>query len=191
MTTDSHTLVGRTGELETLRHFTGSIKDGPAALVLTGDAGIGKSTLWREGLRMAHEWDFQVLRCHPVESEAQLAFTALSDLLTDVPALVAEAPADAELVIFHSAVLNYVTAEGRAVFAEVLRELSHRRPITWISNEGRSVVPEISALAPPSPPGGPREFLLGRTTFVDGTRRDEFLASAQPHGAELTWHRAD
>ena len=54
-------------------------------LVLAGEAGIGKSTVWREGLRLAEARGFEVLQCRPVQSEAQLAFTALSDLLADVP----------------------------------------------------------------------------------------------------------
>ena len=39
------------------------------------------------------------------------------DLLTDLPALAAQAPADATLVVYHSAVLAYVTPEGRQRFA--------------------------------------------------------------------------
>ena len=84
MTSDSQTIVGRADELETVRKFAGSIADGPAALVLTGEPGIGKSTLWREGLRIARDRGFEVLQCRPVESEAQLAFTALADLLADI-----------------------------------------------------------------------------------------------------------
>ena len=54
----------------------------------------------------------------------------------------------------------------------------------WVSNEGPGVVPEVSALAPPV---GELRFLLGRTQFTDGRRRDELLALAHPHGAELMW----
>jgi DNA-binding CsgD family transcriptional regulator len=84
LTRDSNTIVGHADETEAVRTFTDSLGDGPAALVLTGEPGIGKSTIWREGLRAARERGFEVLQCHPVESEAQLAFTALSDLLADL-----------------------------------------------------------------------------------------------------------
>jgi hypothetical protein len=93
-------------------------------------------------------------------------------------------PRDTQLVIFHSAVLNYVTIEERTIFARVLADASRKRDIAWISNEARTVVPEITALAPTA---GPRPFLLGRTTFHRGERDDEFLALSHPHGAELEW----
>ncbi len=84
MTSDASTIIGRADEVRAVRTFIDSIDDGPTALVLTGEPGIGKSTLWREGVRLAREQDFEVLECRPVESEAQLAFTSLSDLLVDI-----------------------------------------------------------------------------------------------------------
>ena len=53
----------------------------PAALVLEGDAGIGKTTLWRAGIEIAGEAGHRVLRCQAAVAESQLAFAALSDLL--------------------------------------------------------------------------------------------------------------
>ncbi|MGI9007678.1 MAG: DUF2332 domain-containing protein, partial [Streptosporangiaceae bacterium] len=43
------------------------------------------------------------------------------DLLTDLPALVAQAPAGATVVVYHSAVLAYVAPEDRERFAETVR----------------------------------------------------------------------
>lgn len=81
---DADTIIGRVDETHAVRAFVDSINDGPTALVLTGEPGIGKSTLWREGLRLAEERGFGIHRCRPVGAEAQLAFTSLSDLLVDV-----------------------------------------------------------------------------------------------------------
>jgi hypothetical protein len=106
------------------------------------------------------------------------------DLVDDLPALLAQVPGDARLVVFHSAALSYVSPDRRRAFAAVLAEASTRREIVWVSNEAAGVIPEITALAPP--PGGHR-FLLGRTRFVDGRRRDQLLALAHPHGADLMW----
>ncbi|QDU31394.1 hypothetical protein ETAA8_65510 [Anatilimnocola aggregata] len=106
------------------------------------------------------------------------------NLVTDLRQLIDIAPDHAQLVVFHSAVLSYVSPQERNIFASNMADASRARDIIWISNESRSVVPEIAALAPPS---GPRPFLLGRTTFHRGERRDEFLALAHPHGAELEW----
>ena len=78
-------IVGRGAELDALNTFVDSVDRGPAMLVLEGEPGLGKTTLWREGLHAAARRSFQVLECRPVQAEAQLAFTALSDLLADVP----------------------------------------------------------------------------------------------------------
>ena len=81
-------IVGRGAELEALNTFVDCLDRGPAMLVLEGEPGLGKTTLWQEGLQAAERRSFQVLMCRPVQAEAQLAFTALSDLLTDVPTVV-------------------------------------------------------------------------------------------------------
>jgi len=57
---------------------------GPAALALEGGAGIGKSTLWREGLRLAREKSYRVLQARPGPSETKLSFSGLTDLLEGV-----------------------------------------------------------------------------------------------------------
>ncbi len=106
------------------------------------------------------------------------------DLTANLPALLRRVPPDLQLVVFHSAVLAYVKAEQRAEFAALLVEYSRQRPIVWISNEGRGVVPEITALAVAEES---RDFLLGRTLFTEGRREDELLAIAHPHGASLRW----
>jgi predicted ATPase len=43
-------VIGRESELAILHSFLDSIPTGPSALVLSGDPGIGKTTVWREGL---------------------------------------------------------------------------------------------------------------------------------------------
>ena len=64
------------------------------------------------------------------------------DLLTALPMLAAEAPANATLVVFHTAVLAYVADPGaRAAFARTVGDLN----AVWISNEAPSVFPEIAA----------------------------------------------
>lgn len=64
------------------------------------------------------------------------------DLLDGTMALVDEARGRAATtVVFHTAVLAYVTAEGRAAFAETMRGSD----ATWISNEGLGVLPDVRA----------------------------------------------
>lgn len=73
--------VGREEELAVVGEFLGSSHAFPGALVLEGEAGIGKTTLWRSGIAMAERAGFRLLEARPVEPESSLAFAALGDLL--------------------------------------------------------------------------------------------------------------
>jgi hypothetical protein len=77
-------VFGREGELAAVSSFLDDTASGPAALLLEGEAGVGKTTLWREGVEAAGGRGFRVLECQPVESEAKLSFAALGDLLGPV-----------------------------------------------------------------------------------------------------------
>ena len=82
----AHTaLIGRDAELARVEEFLGAIGSGPAALLLEGEIGIGKTALWNQGLASSAAHGLRVLRCRPVECETQLAYAALGDLLADVP----------------------------------------------------------------------------------------------------------
>jgi hypothetical protein len=93
------------------------------------------------------------------------------DLLTDLPALAAQASAGATLVVYHSAVLAYVTPAGRERFARTVRA----RPAVWLSNEGPAVLPGVPV---PAHHGWP--FVL-----VRGGRTP--LALTDGHGTWLRW----
>ncbi|MFF8790014.1 DUF2332 family protein [Streptomyces sp. NPDC015125] len=75
------------------------------------------------------------------------------DLLHELPALAAEAPPEATLVIFHSAALACLAPARREEFAHLVRSLLRGRPGGghWISHEHHSVLPWISAPAHRSP----------------------------------------
>jgi DNA-binding CsgD family transcriptional regulator len=75
--------VGRDEELAVLRTFAADLV-GPTALVLEGEAGIGKTTLWKAGVAYAQEGGCRVLSCRASESEAQLSFAGLCDLLAPI-----------------------------------------------------------------------------------------------------------
>jgi DNA-binding CsgD family transcriptional regulator len=81
----SRDVVGRTSELQELPRFLDVLTDGPAALVLEGDAGIGKTALWSFGVRLASEREYNVLSCRTTQAEGQLPFVVLGDLFEHVP----------------------------------------------------------------------------------------------------------
>ena len=85
-------IVGRADELAQLERLLGELRDGRGStLVLRGEAGIGKTALLRVlGERCYGE--VTLLRAGGVEAEAELAFSALSDLLAPVHAELAALP---------------------------------------------------------------------------------------------------
>jgi DNA-binding CsgD family transcriptional regulator len=74
-------IVGREEELRALSAFVGRELTGAAALVLEGEAGIGKSTLWAAAVEDARADGCRVLVSRPAETERGLAFAGLGDLL--------------------------------------------------------------------------------------------------------------
>ena len=74
-------MVGRAREAEAIDRFAGRLPDGPVGLVIEGEPGIGKTTLWSAAVRAAEAQGYRVLQARPVESEAELSFAALNDLV--------------------------------------------------------------------------------------------------------------
>jgi hypothetical protein len=98
------------------------------------------------------------------------------DLRVDLPALAAQAPAHTTLVIFHSAVLAYVSSINERI--ALANAISHLNAI-WISNEAAAVSPcENESLSDACPPG---QFLL-----VANKRP---VACTDPHGRSIRWLR--
>ena len=77
-------LIGRSAELEAVERFLERARAGPASLLIDGDAGIGKTVLWRAATERAGEGSARVLRAAPAESERSLTLGGLTDLLSDV-----------------------------------------------------------------------------------------------------------
>jgi hypothetical protein len=82
------------------------------------------------------------------------------DLRRDLGELARQAPADATLVVFHTAALAYVRDAGeRAAFARSARQLG----AVWIANEAPENIPGVAQEIPRERPPGD-DFLL----CVDG-----------------------
>jgi DNA-binding CsgD family transcriptional regulator len=74
-------LVGRNQELASTVAFLERVRAGPYALLLEGEAGIGKSRVWREAVEHAFDQGFRILVAHPGGGDVKLAFAGLTDLL--------------------------------------------------------------------------------------------------------------
>ena len=86
-------LVGREEELGTIVELLDDPGRLPGVVVLAGEAGIGKTTLWAAGIEAAEERGYRVLTCRPSEAETRYSFAGLTDLLDDeADAIIAELP---------------------------------------------------------------------------------------------------
>jgi DNA-binding CsgD family transcriptional regulator len=129
-------VVGRESEIDSVHEFLEGVPGGPIALLIEGEAGIGKTTLWREGIAEAGEQGLQVLTSRPVEAEIALPFAVLGDLLGDVPDAALRRLPDPQREALEVALLRAGTKPGglqrRAVALGVLgaiRVLAEDKPL--------------------------------------------------------------
>ena len=77
-------VFGRDPEFVRLSTFLDAIPRGPRGLLLEGEAGVGKTTVWRWALGQAAAAEFRVLACGPAEAEAKISYAALGDLFEGI-----------------------------------------------------------------------------------------------------------
>ena len=77
-------LVGRERELGLIRSWVEDPAVWPAALVVRGDAGIGKTSLWQAAVERAHAQGLLVLVSRAIQAEMPLGYAALGDLFESV-----------------------------------------------------------------------------------------------------------
>lgn len=147
-------IVGRERELEALERFLSSAPHGACGLVLAGEPGIGKSTVWQAALPLAEQRGYRVATSRPAGSEATLTYAALGDLLADVADELAVALPDPQRRALDIALLR---AEGsgrgadrRAVSTATLgalKQLAAERPLVlavddvqWIDGASASAL---------------------------------------------------
>ncbi|WP_066375111.1 DUF2332 domain-containing protein [Herbidospora mongoliensis] len=92
------------------------------------------------------------------------------DATATLPGLVAEAKNHGTVVVYHSALLPYLTPGARDRFVDLVTSLDVR----WISNEGTARLPHLKV------PDGDR---LAFVTALDGVPK----ALTDPHGSWLNW----
>jgi DNA-binding CsgD family transcriptional regulator len=130
------TILGRGEELALVRRFFDEQPSKPRALLLEGEAGIGKTTLWREGLGWGQARGL-ALTARASEAETALSFTVLGDLLSPIVDEALEELPDGQREALEVALLlrspsgsrTNARAVGVAVLG-VLRFLAAQGPLT-------------------------------------------------------------
>jgi hypothetical protein len=100
------------------------------------------------------------------------------DLLTALPDLVAEASSYGPVIVFHTAVIAYLDAPERNRFHDLMTGLVADGACRWVSNEGKRVLPRVTATGPEVPEDR-ATFVLG----VDG----QAVAWTHGHGRSMEW----
>jgi DNA-binding NarL/FixJ family response regulator len=116
-------IVGRDGELRAVERF---LEGGAMALVIDGEAGIGKTTIWRAAVGKAEASGWRVLAARPAEAEARLSYAALTDLVGPAMAEVQEELPAPQRRALEAALLlaESDAADARTVATAVLSLLS-------------------------------------------------------------------
>lgn len=198
-------VIGREAELAGLHGLLSPVPQASRVLLVTGEAGMGKTVLLADAAERARSAGMQVLSVTGRESESKLAFAGLHQLLRTVLSAAARLPSRqaqallAALGLAADPVAPDPLLTGVAVLT-LLSDLSERSPVLVIADDAHwldrnsldtlafaasrlatePVVLLVGARGQAPPPGfdrGFREMHLGPLSGADADR----LLDAQPH----------
>src|SRR5215469_2775989 len=129
-------VVGRDAELTAVDDALDGVGAGFAAVIISGEAGIGKTTMWRYGIAGAMARGYRVASCRPAGSETRMSFCGLADLLEQVPAQALSGLPDPQREALEIALLKRAApqtdADHRAISTAVtgvIRDLAATGPV--------------------------------------------------------------
>jgi hypothetical protein len=132
------------------------------------------SVRWLETLVFAGEDDrLERLRGAIAIARLEPPRIVRANLLDALASVAAQAPADATLVVFHTAVTAYLSAAERQTFADRVSALR----AVWISNEAPGVLADMPL---------PEDEPVARARFVIARDREP-VAFCDPHGRWVQW----
>jgi len=175
-------MIGRESELRLVESFLRDAGPGTHALLLQGEAGIGKTTIWQAALDAAAGRGYRVVVTRPTQAEARLPFAGLNDLFGDLadarlPALPPPQQAALDVALMRASVEGepiQPLALSLAVL-ELMRLASSTQPLA-VAIDDAQWLDESSA--------GVLRFALRRLDaeplVVIGTERTDAAATALP-----------
>jgi len=129
-------VVGRDAELTAVDDALDGVGAGFAAVIISGEAGIGKTTVWRYAIAGATARGYRVVSCRPAGSETRMSFCGLADLLEQVPAQALSGLPDPQREALEIALLKRAApqtdADHRAISTAVtgvIRDLAATGPV--------------------------------------------------------------
>lgn len=147
-------IVGRQAEEQAVIEILDGMSSQSLALVIEGEPGIGKTTLWLDALERARQRGFRTLSSRAAATESVLAYTVLADLLSDVDDSTWSDLATPQRLALNGALLRHpVGAHGidpravAAAFVAVIGRLAADTPVViaiddwqWVDTSSASVV---------------------------------------------------
>jgi DNA-binding NarL/FixJ family response regulator len=153
---DRPRIIARVAEMEAIREFLARVPEHGGILVLEGDAGIGKTTIWRAAIEEARAASYRVLVARPGETESKPAFGGLVDVFGEaLDEVLGELPAPQSAAL-QTALLRRVGTIGQAGTVAVatfaaLRALAARGPVVlaiddlqWLDAPSRRVLLHVA-----------------------------------------------
>src|SRR3954470_13551451 len=129
-------VVSREPQAAEIAAFLPSVVAAPCALVIEGEPGIGKTTLWLETIERAGADGFRVMAARPVDAESVLASTSLADMLDGIDTAILAELAEPQRRALDRVLLRGDAADSpadqRAVaagFLSVVMILAERTPV--------------------------------------------------------------
>jgi hypothetical protein len=138
-------LIGRDNDLKALVEMIEAVGDGGKAVIVRGEAGIGKSALLRAVAHQAAAHGFYVLGSTAVQSEVELPFAALHILLLPVVGAVDTLPATSRHAL--ETAFGLVDAAAPSPFLvglatlQLLGERSESRPLILLVDDAQWLDP--------------------------------------------------
>jgi DNA-binding NarL/FixJ family response regulator len=150
-------IVGRDASLADIAAFAARLTAGPCGLLLRGEPGIGKSTLWTAACDELRARGHLVLGSRPAEAEVRFAFAGLRDLVAPVADRISSLPAPMARALRVALLLEEPgeePIESGAVEAATLalvRELSAAKPLAlavddvqWLDDASRTALSYVA-----------------------------------------------
>ncbi|XTP35236.1 AAA family ATPase [Mycobacterium sp. TJFP1] len=129
-------VVSRDAECAAVARFLDAATREPSSLLIEGEAGIGKTTIWLAGVEQARERDFHVLATRPAHTESVLSYVALADLLSHVDATVLDSLPDPQRLALDRVLLREDAGDAptdpravAAAFLSVIQTLAEVGPV--------------------------------------------------------------
>ena len=126
----------------------------PSALVIEGEAGIGKTTLWSAAVQQARERGFRVFSARASQVESVLAYAVVADLISDVDCAALGGLPEVQRIAVDRVLLRAggggPPSDHRVVataFLSILERLPAKSPVLvaiddvqWVDESSKSVV---------------------------------------------------